>query len=65
LFTRAWTEIHQAPAEAEAELAYMNKEDIIDAVVTSDSDIFLFGAHTVIQKWAHLKLSFDDAIFDL
>jgi hypothetical protein len=42
----------------------MNAEGIIDAVVTNDSDIFLFGAHTVIHKWARSKLSFDYAIFD-
>jgi 5'-3' exonuclease len=38
----------QAPAEAEAEL--MNLSGIIDAVVTSDSDVFLFGALKVIWK---------------
>jgi Holliday junction resolvase YEN1 len=41
----------QAPAEAEAELAYMNFSGIIDAVITSDSDVFLFGALKVIRKW--------------
>jgi holliday junction resolvase YEN1 len=40
----------QAPGEAEAELALMNSLGIIDAVITDDSDIFLFGAVTVIRK---------------
>ena len=40
----------QAPAEAEAELARMNKLGIIDAIITDDSDVFLYGARTVIRK---------------
>ena len=42
--------MRQAPGEAEAELASMNSLGIIDAVITDDSDIFLFGAVTVIRK---------------
>jgi Holliday junction resolvase YEN1 len=41
---------HQAPGEAEAELAYLNRKGIIDAVLTDDVDTFLFGATTVIRK---------------
>ncbi|KAF8133381.1 PIN domain-like protein [Boletus edulis] len=37
-----------APGEAEAQLAHMNKSAIIDAVMTDDSDVFVFGAHTVL-----------------
>ncbi|KAK7027621.1 hypothetical protein R3P38DRAFT_3315205 [Favolaschia claudopus] len=33
-----------APGEAEAELAQMNKLGFIDAVITEDSDAFIFGA---------------------
>ncbi|KAF7983636.1 hypothetical protein HWV62_20576 [Athelia sp. TMB] len=40
-----------APGEAEALLASMNMAGIIDAVVTTDSDAFVFGAATVIQTW--------------
>jgi hypothetical protein len=43
--------LRQALAEAEAELALMKSIGIIDTVITNDSDIFLFGALTVIQKW--------------
>ena len=42
----------QAPAEAEAELAYLNRVGIIDAVLSDDVDNFLFGATTVIRKCA-------------
>lgn len=40
----------KAPAEAEAELALLNQMGHVDAVLTDDSDTFLFGAHTVIRK---------------
>ncbi|KAI0093320.1 hypothetical protein BDY19DRAFT_989970 [Irpex rosettiformis] len=39
-----------APGEAEAELAYLNKIDIIDAVITDDVDTFLFGGRTIIRN---------------
>jgi Holliday junction resolvase YEN1 len=41
---------HQAPGEAEAELAYLNKILAIDSVLTSDSDTFLFGATHVMRR---------------
>jgi 5'-3' exonuclease len=40
----------KAPGEAEAQLAYMNKTAIIDAIMTDDSDVFVFSAHTVLRK---------------
>lgn len=40
----------QAPGEAEAQLAHMNKVGLIDAVLTDDSDALVFGARTVIRK---------------
>ncbi|KAI0735529.1 PIN domain-like protein [Earliella scabrosa] len=39
-----------AAGEAEAELAAMNALGIIDAVMTDDSDAFLFGARVVIRN---------------
>ena len=36
--------LQQAPGEAEVELAYLNQILAIDLVLTSDSDVFLFGA---------------------
>lgn len=40
----------QAAGEAEAQLALMNGAGIIDAVMTDDSDTFVFGAQTVLRK---------------
>ncbi|KZV78602.1 PIN domain-like protein [Exidia glandulosa HHB12029] len=39
-----------APGEAEAELAYLNRIGVIDAVLTDDVDTFLFGATMVIRN---------------
>ena len=39
----------QAPGEAEAELAWMNKTDIVDVVLTDDSDAIIFGAQTILR----------------
>ncbi|GBE88123.1 Flap endonuclease GEN 1 [Sparassis crispa] len=41
---------HMAPGEAEAELACMNQTGIIDAILTEDSDVLLFGARVVIRN---------------
>ncbi|KAL5524916.1 hypothetical protein ACEPAF_8785 [Sanghuangporus sanghuang] len=39
-----------APGEAEAELAYLNRIGVIDAIITDDVDSFLFGATTIIRN---------------
>ncbi|KAG1886936.1 PIN domain-like protein [Suillus fuscotomentosus] len=39
-----------AAGEAEAQLALMNSADVIDAVLTDDSDIFVFGVKTVLRN---------------
>ena len=41
----------QAPGEAEAELAYLNRIGVIDAIITDDVDTFLFGATMLIRKF--------------
>jgi Holliday junction resolvase YEN1 len=38
----------QAPGEAEAELAQLSATGAIDAIITDDSDAFVFGATQVI-----------------
>ena len=43
--------IEQAPGEAEAELAYLNKIHAIDLILTSDSDVFVFGATHIIRQF--------------
>jgi Holliday junction resolvase YEN1 len=42
--------MHQAPGEAEAELAKMNVVGLVDAVFTSDCDALVFGARCVIRR---------------
>lgn len=39
-----------APAEAESQLAYLNRCGTIDAVITEDSDAWVFGAKHVLRK---------------
>ena len=43
--------VNQAPGEAEAELALLNRTNMIDAVMTDDGDTFIFGATCVIKKY--------------
>ena len=43
-------ECRTAPGEAEAELAYLNRVGVIDAILSDDVDCFLFGAKTVIRN---------------
>jgi len=43
----------QAPAEAEAEMMYLDRTGAFDMVMTSDSDIFLFGGAHVIRRYPH------------
>ncbi|KAK5729066.1 hypothetical protein LTR15_002207 [Elasticomyces elasticus] len=40
---------HQAPSEAEAECAAMQRRGLVDAVWTDDGDAFMFGATVVIK----------------
>ncbi|QSL65306.1 hypothetical protein MERGE_002616 [Pneumocystis wakefieldiae] len=43
--------IWYAPGEAEAECALLLKNSIIDAVMSTDVDLFIFGAQKVIGDW--------------
>lgn len=42
---------HTAPGEAEAECALLQKEDIVDAVLSEDVDTMLFGCRTTMRSW--------------
>ncbi|KAJ7594740.1 hypothetical protein C8J56DRAFT_927563 [Mycena floridula] len=44
--------------KASAELGYLNYQNRVDAVLTDDSDVFIFGAHTVIEN-------FDNVLFEI
>ncbi|KAJ7188472.1 PIN domain-like protein [Mycena filopes] len=46
-FGMQWCE---APGEAEAELACLNQEGIIDAIVTDDCDVLIFGGNTILRN---------------
>ncbi|XP_059998060.1 exonuclease 1 isoform X2 [Lagenorhynchus albirostris] len=47
-----------APYEADAQLAYLNKAGIVQAVITEDSDLLAFGCKKVIKKIGHyLKMN--------
>ncbi|KAG8894935.1 hypothetical protein FRB99_000891, partial [Tulasnella sp. 403] len=58
----------QAPGEAEAELAYLNRVGILDGILSDDVDTFLFGARVVLrnlgdvkQKYAYQRVSIYNA----
>ncbi|KAF9051720.1 PIN domain-like protein [Panaeolus papilionaceus] len=39
-----------APYEADAQLAYLEKQGLVDAILTEDSDLLVFGCHNVWFK---------------
>ena len=43
---------HQAPGEAEAECAALQKEGLVDAVLSEDVDVFLFGCSRSVRNWS-------------
>ncbi|KAI5123989.1 hypothetical protein M0805_006400 [Coniferiporia weirii] len=43
-------EWREAAGEVEAELAYLNRTGVIDAILTDDVDAFVFGATTIIRN---------------
>lgn len=44
-------EVHQAPGEAEAECALLQKEGIVDVVFSEDVDTLMFGSRKTIRNW--------------
>jgi len=48
-----------APYEADAQLAYLEKEGIVDGIITEDSDLLVFGCKNVSYEVrdGHVKIS--------
>jgi holliday junction resolvase YEN1 len=44
--------IHMAPGEAEAECALLQREGIVDAVLSEDVDTLMFGCGTTLRNWS-------------
>lgn len=44
--------IHYAPGEAEAECALLQREGIVDAVLSEDVDTLMFGSGLTIRNWS-------------
>lgn len=44
--------IHQAPGEAEAECALLQREGIVDAVLSEDVDTIMFGCNRTLRDWS-------------
>ncbi|KAF9039034.1 hypothetical protein BJ165DRAFT_1352076, partial [Panaeolus papilionaceus] len=44
-----------APGEAESELARLNQRGLIDGIMETDSDTFVFGGCTVYKPYAFLS----------
>ncbi|KAF1833769.1 hypothetical protein BDW02DRAFT_551966 [Decorospora gaudefroyi] len=47
--------IHLAPGEAEAECALLQREGIVDAVLSEDVDTLMFGSRITIRNWSPEK----------
>lgn len=45
-------EVHQAPGEAEAECAVLQKEGVVDAVLSEDVDTLMFGSGVTLRDWS-------------
>jgi Holliday junction resolvase YEN1 len=44
--------IHDAPGEAEAECALLQRHGIVDAVLTEDVDALMFGCTRMLRRWS-------------
>ncbi|KAL1933184.1 hypothetical protein VTP01DRAFT_8862 [Rhizomucor pusillus] len=49
-----------APFEADAQLAYLARTNIVDAVLTEDSDLAVYGCPTILTKFALLNSRIDN-----
>ena len=40
-----------APYEADAQLAYLEKEGLVDGIITEDSDLIIYGCKKILYRW--------------
>lgn len=52
-----------APYEADAQLAYLNIQNIAQVIITEDSDLLLFGAKKVFDKTFLLLRNFSRKLY--
>jgi len=45
-------EVHTAPGEAEAECALLQREGLVDAVLSEDVDTLMFGSGVTLRDWS-------------
>ncbi|KAI9791194.1 MAG: hypothetical protein M1816_004186 [Peltula sp. TS41687] len=43
---------HDAPGEAEAECALLQREGIVDAILSEDVDTIMFGCRSIMRSWS-------------
>lgn len=46
-----------APYEADAQLAYLSRQNLVDIIITEDSDLLAFGAKKILYKLDFIKLN--------
>jgi hypothetical protein len=45
-------QVHKAPGEAEAECAFLQREGLVDAVLSEDVDTLMFGCTKTLRSWS-------------
>lgn len=53
-----------APYEADAQLAYLSKQGIVDVVITEDSDLLAFGARNVLYKFDYRDFNGEEIMLE-